>query len=131
MNKHSQETKGDLSGIQAGLLGVAEELPFINEIKHLADTVLDKDSKKSFLGEMFKSAIPAVIQQAAGWMDPKKHTDFLGLTIHEGEKDRKGKPVRREPSAEPGKGMLETVELGIPGLRNTVPTADERKRMKK
>lgn len=112
VSKHSEETKTAGEAIYAGILGMAEEQPFINELGRLADTMKNPGE---FFGEMLKSAIPGVIQQGAQWMDP-----------NEGKKDRKGAPIRRKPE-----DWLETISMGIPGLRNTVPTAEERKRMRR
>lgn len=92
-------------GVKAGMAGLIEEVPFVNELKRFTDQ-LKPDEKHSFLGETLKSAIPGVVQQVAGWTDSKGMDD---------------KPVIRHPE-----GIAETVESGIPRLRQNVPTFGQR-----
>lgn len=111
-SKLNPEQKGLYDATYKAFLGLVEEVPFVSELKHVADTVLNEHDKRSFIGELLKSHIPAVIQQGAAMVDPLKD-----------KKDAKGKPVRRDPE-----GIGETIEMGIPGLRNTIPTGPERKK---
>lgn len=104
VNRKSDETHTTGEALTTAIGGLMEEIPFVNEAKRLVEAGRDPD--KSLIGEDLKSAVPGIVQQAARLTDRKGMDD---------------KPVIRHP-----KGWAETVETGIPGLRQNVPTFGQR-----
>lgn len=100
INKRSTEKKGIGEGIYAGALGMAEQQPFLNEMKYVTK-MLDPNEKTQFWGELSKSLlVPQLVQQYAASQDV----------------DQYGRPIKRAP-----KTIVQHVETGIPGLRERVP----------
>lgn len=80
-------------------LGLAEELPFVRTPIELAK-LFDKNERPTAMGELVKGfVVPQAVSSTAQFLD----------------KDAQGNPIRRKP-----KGVLEHIETGIPGLRETV-----------
>ncbi len=96
--KNKNETMMDSIGL--GTLGLLEELPFVRTPIEMGK-LFDKNERQYVKGELVKGiVVPQAVSQAAQFFD----------------KDAKGNPVKRNP-----KTVLEHVETGVPGLRETVP----------
>lgn len=96
--KSEKETKGMLWGAYAAAAGAAEQQPFVRDAEDVSKLV--SGDPRYVLGEQAKSLlVPMAVQNVAEWGDKKN-----------------GEPVVRKP-----KTPLQHVELGIPGLRQTVP----------
>lgn len=90
------DPQGVGAGMLAGALGVVEEAPFVREMVEL-DKLHDPEKRGQFLNEQAKSIlIPSLVQRTAEWMD---------------------NGVKRKPHT-----IGQTLESGIPGLRENVPT---------
>ncbi len=104
-DKHVKgEKEGIGAGALAGLTGLGTEVPLIRESVDVGKMVNARTRGAAF-GELAKSfTIPQLVQWLAG------HTD-----VQEGEPMIFGEPNRRKPQ-----GFGETLETGIPGLRQRV-----------
>lgn len=96
MSKSNPQKKGIGTGVWAALLGLVDEVPFMGGIK----PIVDNPTPTSVLGGYAKSAIPGALQFTASELD----------------RDKNGDTIRRKPTT-----ILQTVETGIPGLRQNVP----------
>jgi hypothetical protein len=100
LRKKDQETQGIPAGIMAGALGVTEEVPFVRETIGELPKLFDPHRRADFVGELTKSlAVPQVVEWTARQMDK-----------------RDGEVVKRKAET-----ILQHIETGIPGLRQTVP----------
>ncbi len=96
---HRGNEGGLAAGVFEGMVGLAEEVPFVRETTEIARAVRPRE-RGQFFGELAKSlAVPQLIQWLAGEMDT----------------DQFGKVPRK------AKGVLEQIESGIPGLRQRLP----------
>jgi hypothetical protein len=93
-------TKGLTAGALAALFGLAEEVPFTEEMRRVVDVIETQDVSK-FAGNTAKQLVPLLLQQIAARADRED-----------------GKPVKRAPKTFP-----QYIETGIPGLRQNVPKA--------
>jgi hypothetical protein len=93
-------TKGLTAGALAALFGLAEEVPFTEEMRRVVDVIETHDVGK-FAGNTAKQLVPLLLQQIAARSDRED-----------------GKPVKRAPKTFP-----QYIETGIPGLRQNVPKA--------
>lgn len=100
LRKKDTEPQGLGAGLMAGALGVAEEVPFVNEMFQLAK-IQDPSRRGTFAGEYTKSV---VVPQAVQWV--ARQTD----------KNEQGEVIQRKP-----RNLVEHIETGIPGLRQKVP----------
>jgi len=90
------EPEGIGKGIWAGLLGLVEHEPLVDQPARIMGAIKDPKEREYFLGQLAKGTIvPAGISNIAQWTDPAE-------------------------SRKPG-SILESVETGIPGLRENVP----------
>lgn len=96
MSKHNPQKKGIPAGAWAALLGLVGETPFMETAK----TLVERPTPTKLVGNQLKSVIPGALQFTAQELD----------RIHNGD------DVRRDP-----KTVLQTIETGIPSLRETVP----------
>lgn len=95
LRKSDPDTQGVGAGAVAAALGVIDEVPFVRETTEVAD-VLDPRTRQSAIGQTAKSLIvPQGVQWAAQQFDSVE---------------------KRKPQS-----ITQNVEMGIPGLRNTVP----------
>ena len=94
--------KGLMAGTKAGLLGLLDEVPFVDAISRL-DKLKDAGARGDKAADdlVRNTVVPLGVQNAATYFD--KHTPD-------------GDPVKRNPTT-----LLENVESGIPGLRQNVP----------
>lgn len=100
-SKIKGETQGLPSGIMAGALGLADEVPFVREMFGEIPKMFNPREQGSFLGELAKSVfVPQLIQWLANQTD----------------KDQSGNTNPRSPQT-----AWQHVETGIPGLRKNVP----------
>jgi hypothetical protein len=105
--KSDPETKGLSAGATAAALGLVEEVPFVRTAVDLGRAAVDERARDQIVGRTVQSiVVPAAAEFAA------RHLD---------DKDAKGNPVKRDP-----KGILQNVEMGIPGLRKNVPLKEEK-----
>lgn len=105
LRKSDDETQGTGSGAMAAALGVIQEAPFLSDAE-LAVKLKDPGTRPSAVGELAKGVVPVLLQNVAEAQD----------------KDVQGETVKRDPNT--GKVLstaVNTVKLGIPGLRKTVP----------
>lgn len=98
-----QKVKGQNNSLTDSLglatLGLAEELPFVRTPIELGK-LFDKNERQYVKGELVKGlVVPQAVSQAAQFLDT----------------DAKGNPIRRNP-----KTVMEHVETGVPGLRESV-----------
>lgn len=88
-----------LDSVGLATLGLAEELPFVRTPIELGK-LFDKNERQYVKGELVKGlVVPQAVSQAAQFLDT----------------DAKGNPIRRNP-----KTVMEHVETGVPGIRETV-----------
>lgn len=100
LRKSDSDTQGIAAGTLAAAVGVLEEVPFVREVTQL-DKLLDPHQRTKAAGEYAKSiVVPAAVDWTARQMD----------------KDAAGETVQRKPET-----ALQTIQTGIPGLRNLVP----------
>lgn len=93
-----------ITAFGAGIMGLAEEVPFARTATQFAQ-MADSHTRGRALGEFTKGlAVPQLFQWLAGRTDTDTGNPITGTTI------------RRNP-----KGVLQYIETGIPGLRQTVP----------
>lgn len=96
---HGQE-RGLSSGALAGALGLASEIPFVNEMIKTGD-LQSPEGRSKYFGELAKAQIiPAALDQLA------RHQD----------KTAGGTPIKREP-----RNFSEVLKTGVPVLREQVP----------
>lgn len=104
---------GFSEGLWAGALGMAEEVPFINQGIRIDKLFQSKGEREYYLDELAKNTFdPAFLNNIAQWTDT--------------EKDAEGNPVFRKP-----KGFIQSIESGIPILREKVPVSDDAKTKQK
>ncbi len=107
--KKDAESKGLGAGALAGALGLAEELPFVNEASRLVKAT-EPGQTGNVVGQGASVLIPQFIQWIARQSD--KATPF----------NPSEDTTKRKPS-----GAIENIEMGIPGLRGRVPEAKKHK----
>jgi hypothetical protein len=96
IRQNDSESRGLPSGIITGVLGLAEETPFLDLNPQ---ELLDPRKQDYWIGGQVRSAlVPALVQNVATFTDRAD-----------------GKAVKRKPET-----LMEHVKLGIPGLRETV-----------
>ncbi len=84
------------SGAARGGKGVTDQVPFVNELTKVTDSLENGDSLSGWAGRFVASRVePQVIQEIAKTSD---------------------KDVKRKP-----RGFTDALKMGIPGLRQTVP----------
>lgn len=99
LNKHSDQ-RGLTAGAMAGALGLASEVPFMNEMIRSGD-LQSPEGRDKYFGELAKAqVVPAVLDQYA------RHEDV----------NSRGEPIKRD-----AKTFTDVIKSGIPGLRETVP----------
>ena len=100
LHKRDTGKQGITAGLVAGGLGLAEEVPFVNDTLELTK-LMNPSQRAGYAGEMAKSyVVPQLVQFIANQTD----------------KNAKGDTIARKP-----KTLLQHIETGIPGLRQTVP----------
>ena len=100
LHKKDRDRQGITAGVVAGGLGLAEEVPFVREMMETVKA-FNPSERGQFLGELTKSiTVPQLLQSAANATD----------------KNKAGNLIQRKPAT-----ILQHVETGIPGLRQTVP----------
>lgn len=100
LHKKDATTQGIPAGILAGGLGLAEEVPFVNDTLELTKA-FSPTERGQFVNEYTKSLL---VPQLSQWL------------ANQGDKDAEGNLIKRDP-----KTLLQTLETGIPGLRKDVP----------
>lgn len=100
LRQKDSQTQGIGPGSIAAALGLLGEVPFAREAA-LVGELLDPRSRSSAAGQLAQSV---VVPQAVSFV--AQHTD----------KDDAGNPVKRKPQ-----GIGQSIEMGIPGLRQNVP----------
>lgn len=99
-SKIKGETQGYLAGAVTAFLGLTKEVPFLDAIEHTADAIRNRDSLRTYGEKMAESIlVPQLVREAANFSD----------------RDAKGNTIKRKPE-----GFLQTIETGIPGLRQRV-----------
>ena len=105
LRKKDLEKQGLPEGAFAGLLGLIDDVPFIEDTFG-ASKLMNPHDRGMYLGEFAKSRIiPQILSQAAEYYD----------------KDAQGNPIKRKPDKTGLKAAGQYLEMGIPGLRETVP----------
>ena len=100
LRKKDLEKQGISAGALAGALGLADDVPFIQESTQLS-RLMNPHERSQWIGELAKSRlVPQMISQTAEYFD----------------KDAAGRPIQRKPST-----AVQYIESGIPGLRQNVP----------
>jgi len=100
LRKKDKDAAGLSAGAQAALWGLVDETPYARELR---DYVRMRDPRQSgsWMGQKLRShTVPSLVSELA------EQTD----------KDSKGNIIKRTP-----KGMAQNIEMGIPGLRQSVP----------
>lgn len=111
LKKGDKDSQGILMGVLSGFLGLAEEVPFLDQPKEIAKLFSARE-RGDFVGEFAKSRlIPGLVQWTANMTD--KTDGVLSDT------------VKRKPGT-----FLQHLETGIPGLRQNVPVKEEKKARK-
>ncbi len=100
LTKRQPEDQGISAGVVAGVLGLTEEVPAVREMLELTKA-FDTRERGAFFGELTKSL---VVPQAVQWL------------ARQMDKDTEGEVIPRKPGT-----VLEHIETGIPGLRESVP----------
>ena len=104
--KGKENTK--TSGLMAGLLGIADEVPFVKTGESLKGALESEHEATYFLGSYLKGMIdPALLQDIARFTD----------------KDEKGKVKKRQTDT-----VLEHIESGLPFLRQSLPEKEQKDR---
>jgi hypothetical protein len=105
LRKKDLEKQGLPEGAFAGLLGLIDDVPFIEDTFE-ASKLMNPHDRGMYLGELAKSRIvPQMLSQAAEYYD----------------KDAQGNPIKRKPDKTGLKAAGQYLEMGVPGLRETVP----------
>src|SRR5204862_2442616 len=93
------------AGVLAAGLGITSEVPFVRETFGELPKVFSPRDRTEFVGEFTKSlAVPQAVQWAAYQMDK-----------------RNGEVVKRQADT-----IIQHIETGIPGLRETLPEKPEK-----
>ena len=109
--KHDTEPQGLKAGAWAALLGLVKETPLMREIIDVGK-IAEEGGLEALQDYAKGIVVPGLVQQAAELSD----RDSRGLLA--------GKRVERKPT-----GIIQHIETGIPGLRQTVPKEDFSKRI--
>lgn len=105
--KGDEQKKGVPAGLLAATMGLVSEIPFVRETSTIG-RYIDPNQQGNQIGEKIRStAVPGVVQWGARQLD--KPTPFSPTQD----------TTKRKPS-----GVKETIESGIPGLRQNVPASD-------
>jgi hypothetical protein len=100
LRKSDKETQGVSNGIIGAGIGLLTEIPFVEQITQ-ANKLLNANERGNYINELGKSIlIPQAVDFAARQMD----------------KNAQGEVIQRKPQ-----GFEQTLETGIPGLRQNVP----------
>jgi len=108
LRKRDLHTQGPAAGALAGAIGLAEEVPFGREIVDLAEFT-DPDTRQN-----------AIAKQIAGMTEPQALQWLARQLDKKIPFDPREDPVKRKPV-----GMWQNMKMGIPGLRQTVPTGQK------
>lgn len=115
LKKKDPDEQGLTAGVMAGALGLVEEVPFMREMIEL-NKLFNSREKNAFAGEMAKSfVVPQLIQNIANMTDKDEPTVWNILMGQD--------TVRRAPET-----IVEHIETGIPGLRQTVEEKIDKRR---
>lgn len=88
------------TGAVVAAKGVARQIPFLNEYSDAVESLKDGDTAATQLGKWLATRIePQIMQELAKAMDRENDEE-----------------VKRRPH-----GLVETLKMGVPGLRQTVP----------
>lgn len=102
------EPKGMTEGAWAGLLGLADRVPMIDQPIRMSQVFTNAKDRQYYLGELAKSTVdPALVTYLANATDPADKGSFLKKALNPENK--------RRPQT-----ILEHIKSGIPGLRETV-----------
>lgn len=102
LRKKDKSAQGLGAGALAGAIGLADSVPFVREMTEVSK-LMNPYERGQWINELIKSRTePQLLQSIAQGTD----------------KDAKGNPVKRKPE-----GLKQTLESGIPGLRQNVPVA--------
>jgi hypothetical protein len=105
LRKKDKTTQGLSGGAMAGALGMADDVPFINEMAETS-RLFNAYERTQWLGELAKSRIvPQMLSQTAEYFD----------------RDASGRPIKRKPAT-----VGQALETGIPGLRQAVPVKTQK-----
>lgn len=102
--RHKNWDKGLTPGLAAGVAGLIDEAPFMQEIKEVGGLTTERGREK-FVGDTASSVVPAIVSWAARKFDT----------------DSEGYLVSRKP-----KTVLDYFKQAVPGLRQQVPIRDEK-----
>jgi hypothetical protein len=105
IRKKDLDNAGLGEGAYAGLLGLTEQVPFAKDDIE-AMKMFNKYERDSYAGRQVNALVNPQLEQ---WI--AKHYD----------KDANGNAIQRDP-----KGVVQNVEVGIPGLRENVPVKVEK-----
>jgi hypothetical protein len=105
IHKKDMETAGLGEGALAGLLGLTGEVPFVRQMEDTTK-VFNKYDRQNWLGRQANSLVNPQLEQ---WI--AAHTD----------RDAAGNLIQRKPET-----IMQNIEAGIPGLRETVPAKKSR-----
>jgi hypothetical protein len=108
MRVHDKDSRGLFSGFMAGVMGLADEVPFVREMFGEIPKMFNQNEQSSFWGELGKSlVVPQIMQWAASQTD----------------KDEKGVTTPRSPQT-----VWQHIETGLPFLRKNVPMKNQRRK---
>lgn len=112
LRKHDTETQGLGNGMLAAAWGLTEEIPFVREMAEIEKFGNPYTRQPWLQAQAASYVVPAAVSWAA----------TKGSIIGLGDKDAEGNVIRRQP-----RGYVEAIKAQIPGLRQQVPEATEKR----
>lgn len=117
----AHKPKGDkAAGALAAANGIAEKIPFISFAEGAGKALESVKALTNFAAQQVGSMNPQIVQWGAKALDRVHHRAADESVMHAAFL---GKPVKRAPfpNAPMGKQFMQTIEEGVPGLRERVP----------
>lgn len=114
INKSEPTKKGLGQGVLAAGSGLAHEIPFVPAATGITEAIGSKDGFQRYINSMIQSTtVPALSSHIAKILDTPGSLPSNLLQ----------EPVKRKPT-----NPVEAVKMGVPGLRQTVPEREEKKK---
>lgn len=108
------DPQGLMAGATAAALGLLEEVPFVNEMMHVA-SLREKGGAAKFMNELVKSSVvPSLLDFAARQTDPNNPD---GISPSEHPIDYLNLPAKKRETPD----LTSTIKSGIPIARQTLP----------
>jgi hypothetical protein len=107
IKKNGGNTKGPLFGLMGATIGLLDEVPFVRETTTIGRYMDERQALSAIDAKVASVLIPGLVQWSAAQMDkPVPFSPFSATRT-------------RKP-----KGLTQTLEKGIPGLREELPQRD-------